>query len=348
MRLTIPCLIALTLAGCRGSDDPQMAFVSERGGAHEIRLLTRSGEDRPLASAVAAGFFPIAFAPRAPSLLAVRVVDGKQGPEEQLMLVPLEGKAAPRPIGPLAARARNASWSPDGRWIAFESSKESFRDLYRMDADGKNVRRLTDDREGNFEPEVSPDGRWIAFVSSRDGDAELYVMPAAGGPARRLTAFHRDDWSPRWSPDGRRIAFLSNREGSDRIYVMNADGSRTERATGGPDLPPDARPDSAEQEMDPAWSPDGRLIAYTLRTRAGTSSIHVTDPVSGTWRGLSDGKGKDWMPAWSPDGRDIAFASERGGDVDLYRMRADGSRVTRLTSARGADWLPRWARQSPD
>ncbi|HLL84472.1 MAG TPA: hypothetical protein VK420_17540, partial [Longimicrobium sp.] len=162
--------------------------------------------------------------------------------------------------------------------------------------------------------------------------------------ARRLTAFHRDDWSPRWSPDGRRIAFLSNREGSDRIYVMNADGSGTERATGGPDLPPDARPDSAGQEMDPAWSPDGRRIAYTFRTRGGKSSIRVTDPASGTGRDLSDGRGKDWMPAWSPDGRHIAFSSERGGDMDLYRMTADGGKVTRLTRARGADWLPRWVR----
>jgi Tol biopolymer transport system component len=336
-------LILLLAAGCRG-DEPQMAFVSERGGTHEIRLLTRGGDDRPLASAGAgAGLFPIAFAPKDPSLLAVRVVDTRAGPEEQLMIVPMSG-GEPRPIGPLAARARNASWSPDGKWIAFESSAQSFRDLYRMSVDGKHVRRLTDNREGNFEPEVSPDGKWIAFVSSRDGDAELYVIPARGGPARRLTAFHRDDWSPRWSPDGRRIAFLSNREGSDRIYVMNADGSGTERATGGPDLPPNARPDSAEQEMDPAWSSDGRLIAYTFRTRGGRSSIRVTDPASGTWRDLSDGKGKDWMPAWSPDGRQIAFSSERGGDMDLYRMTADGKRITRLTSARGADWLPRWVR----
>ena len=341
MRFTIPALLALALAGCQDGDDPQMAFVSERGGAHEIRLLTRSGEDRPLASAVAAGFFPIAFAPKTPSLLAVRVVDGRSGPEEQLMLVSLEGKAAPRPIGPLAARARNASWSPDGGWIVFESSAESFRDLYRMDADGKNVRRLTDNREGNFEPEISPDGRWIAFVSSRDGDAELYVIPAAGGPARRVTAFHRDDWSPRWSPDGRRIAFLSNRDGSDRVYVVNADGSRMARLSGREDAPSSA----SEQEMDPAWSPDGRRIAYTFRTRDGKSAIRVTDADARTTQTLSDGRGKDWMPAWSPDGREIAFASERGGDVDLYRMRADGSRVTRLTSARGADWLPRWVKQ---
>ena len=332
--------LVVLAAGCRGADEPEMAFVSERAGAHEIRLLTRSGEDRPLAATGGGGLFPIAFAPAGPELLAVRVVETESGPEEQLMLVPLAG-GKPRPIGPLAARARNASWSPDGRWIAFESSAESFRDLYRMDADGKGVRRLTDNREGNFEPEVSPDGRSIAFVSSRDGDAEVYVMPAAGGPARRITAFHKDDWNPRWSPDGRRLAFLSSREGSDRIYLVNADGSATLRLTGrGQDTLP-----TNEQEMDPAWSPDGRQVAYTFRPRGGNPSIRVADVAAGTWRTLSDGRGKDWMPTWSPDGRYIAFSSERGGDTDLYRMRADGGGVTRLTEARGADWLPRWVRR---
>jgi Tol biopolymer transport system component len=324
------------LAACaRGDDAPRLAFVSERGGAHEIRVLTRSGADRALADGGGAGLFPIAFAPGAGSLLAVRATDGERGPTEQLVVIPAGG-GTPRPVGPLAARARNAAWSPDGRWIAFESSAESFRDLFRMDADGRNLRRLTDNREGNYEPAISPDGRWIAFVSSRDGDAELYLMPAEGGPARRLTAFHRDDWGPRWSPDGRRIAFISSREGNDRIFVMNADGSGTARATSSPRTPD-------EQELDPAWSPDGRRIAYTFRTRDGRATLRVTDPATGAWRDLSDGRGKDWMPAWSPDGREIAFASERGGDIDLYRMRADGGSVTRLTEARGADWLPRWA-----
>jgi Tol biopolymer transport system component len=339
MRRKSLLVLVLLSAGCRGGDQPQMAFVSERGGAHEIRMLTRSGEDRPLASSAGAGLFPIAFAPKDPSLLAVRVVETERGPEEQLMLVPVAG-GKPRPIGPLAARARNASWSPDGKWIAFESSAGSFRDLYRMDADGKGLRRLTDNREGNFEPEVSPDGRSIAFVSSRDGDAEVYVMPSAGGPARRITAFHKDDWNPRWSPDGRRLAFLSSREGSDRVYLVNADGSATLRLAGRNE----AALSADEQEMDPAWSPDGRHVAYTFRTRGGPTSIRVADVATGTWRNLSDGRGKDWMPAWSPDGRHIAFASERGGDTDLYRMRADGGGVTRLTEASGADWLPRWVR----
>ncbi|HEX8674892.1 MAG TPA: hypothetical protein VF710_23535 [Longimicrobium sp.] len=332
-------LVLIAAAGCHG-EEPQMAFVSERGGTHEIRLLTRSGDDRPLASAGAgAGLFPIAFAPKDPSLLAVRVVDKPTGPEEQLMIVPMDG-GKPRPIGPLAARARNASWSPDGKWIAFESSAQGFRDIYRMTADGKHVRRLTDNREGNFEPEVSPDGKWIAFVSSRDGDAELYVMNARGGAPRRITAFHRDDWSPRWSPEGSRIAFLSNRGNSDRIFIINADGSAIRRLTDRTD----AQPNPDEQEMDPAWSPNGREIAYTFRTRDGRSAIRIGDAATGKWRNVSDGKGKDWMPTWSPDGRQIAFASERAGDTDLYRMTADGKKVTRLTSARGADWLPRWVR----
>ena len=107
----------------------------------------------------------------------------------------------------------------------FESDSASFRDIYRVQADGTGLLRLTSNPQGNFEPAVSPDGQSIAFVSSRDGDAEVYVMGAHGGAVRRLTAFHRDDWAPRWSPDGGRIAFLSNRDGVDRVYVVAADGT---------------------------------------------------------------------------------------------------------------------------
>jgi TolB protein len=310
-------------------------FVSERGGGADVYAIRPSGDGLARLTTSEGDDFPAAVA--ADGRVAVVTVRPGEDAVEAIEIRSGDGRGGARAVVPASARARSPSWSPDGRWLAFEGDRESFRDIYRVAADGRGLTRLTHDREGNFEPAVSPDGRWIAFASSRDGNAELYLMRADGTGQRRLTAFHRDDWGPRWSPDGRWIAFLSNREGRDRILLVRPDGTGLRRLT----------PDSASsdtQEADPAWSPDGSSIAHTRLTSEGIS-IRVTPVGTGAARDVGAGLGPVRQPAWSPDGGHLAFVAGAQGQEDVWIARADGSGATRLTRAPGADWLPRWGRK---
>lgn len=351
--------LLLALAGCRGESGSSapaaaagdtlslaerrgiaatLAFVSERDGDAEVYLLRPDGGGLRRFTASPAADYPAAPSPDGSGLLVVSVTEDSTDHFEELALHPLAG-GKPTPVAPRSARARAPSWGPDGGWLVFESDRASFRDLFRVGRDGGGARRLTDNREGNFEPAVSPDGGWIAFASSRDGDAEIYLMRPDGSGQRRLTAFHRDDWGAQWSPDGKWIAFLSNREGMDRIFVVRPDGTGLRKLAEAPDTGA-ARRDVQEGEH--AWAPDGTRMAYVTRSREGASRVRVADLRTGKHLDVGDGRGKDAMPAWSPDGRFLAFTSDRDGDLELYLARADGTGTTRLTRSPGPDWLPRW------
>ncbi|HEX8694068.1 MAG TPA: hypothetical protein VF746_16725 [Longimicrobium sp.] len=315
----------------------RIVFVSERDGNAEVYSILPSGEGLRRLTRDPRADFPGPPAPDGRTLVVVSVREEGGGHVEQLGLLPLDGGAL-QPLGPASARARSPSWGPDGSWLAFESDRASFRDVFRVGRDGGGLRRLTEDAAGSFEPEVSPDGAWIAFASSRDGDAEVYVMRADGSDERRLTAFHRDDWAPRWAPDGRTLAFLSAREGADRVFLVGSDGTGLRKLSAAGDTGA-ARAD--RQEADPAWSPEGARVAHTLRTRDGGSRIRVADIATGAVREVA-GAAKAQQPAWSPDGRYLAFTADADGDPELWIARADGSGATRLTRSPGPDWLPRW------
>ncbi len=351
-RSTLVLAAALAAAGCQRAESAEpgtaalprrelrglagsIVFVSERDGHADVYAVRPDGSGLRRLTETTSQDYPAAPSPDGASLLTVSATGEGPSQLERLVLLPLRGDGEARPVGPLAGRARSPSWSPDGTWFVFESDSASFRDLYRVRADGTGLVRITSNVQGNFEPAVSPDGKSIAFVSSRDGDAEVYVMRADGGEARRLTAFHRDDWAPRWSPDGGRIAFLSSRDGVDRVYVVGADGTGL-RALGA------AGADTSVSEADPAWSPDGRRMAVTLRTRGGGSLVGVVDVAGGSVRVVSATDEAASMPAWSPDGRHLVYTADRDDDADLRIVRADGSAGATVVRSPGPDWLPRW------
>ena len=198
------------------------------------------------------------------------------------------------------------AWSPDGRQIAFGSSRDGGWDIYVINADGSGLRRLTTHSARDDSPAWSPDGRQIAFTSDRDGDFEIHVMNADGSNIRRVTDHPAEDGDPNWSPDGGRITFTSSRDGNHEIYVINVDGSGTRRVTDFPD------PGRAIQ---PDWSSDGNTIVFTLTDLS--IGVYIVSADGGQPYRLTQGGGG---PNWAPDGARFVYAS---GNLQI--MNADGS-----------------------
>ena len=230
-----------------------------------------------------------------------------------------------------AAGPRDGSpaWSPDGARLAFYSERDGNADIYVMDADGGNLRRLTADASDEGYPSWSPDGRTITFDSDRAGNFEIFAMNADGGGVRRLTTHPSRDVSATWAPDGSAIAFMSDRDGGFEIYLMDPDGSNPRRVT------------TTGSSWFPVWSPDsGRLAFHVGR------DVHTMPRDGGELRRLTRDPDNGMYPSWAPDGARLAFMSWRGGRTELYVMKADGSDQRKLLTLERGDAIdPRW---SPD
>ena len=116
-----------------------------------------------------------------------------------------------------------------------------------MDADGKNVRRLTYDGTYNTHPAWSPDGRWIAYESRLQGQFDIWLIDPDGSVNVPLVSHPRSDESPTWAPDGRKIAFSSTRRGRADIYVVDVSGGNLRRLTR-----------NAGNNTSPSWGPFSR------------------------------------------------------------------------------------------
>ena len=227
-----------------------------------------------------------------------------------------------------------AAWSPDASRIVFVASGNSGRnDLYVIDADGQNRRRLTDTPDEEGIPAWSPMGDTIAVAIPMGGDAEIYLLDAETGViVSQLTDNDGiDDFMPAWSPDGSQIAYVTRdgAAGSQQIHVMSVDGENSVQLT-----------DNDVDDYYPAWSPDGETIAF-VSSRVGEQTLFTMGIDGSDQRQLTDGETRASRPAWSPDGRTIAYHTSLDSDWAIELINLATQTVIRLVES-GVH--PAWSR----
>lgn len=249
--------------------------------------------------------------------------------------------------------------SPDGRWVAYTvrtldpKADSSNTDVYMIPFAGGPAVRLTASPKAETRPRFSPDGRYLAFLSGRDGKKnQVWLLDRRGGEAVKLTSYKADVSDLAWSPDGKRLALVvgdvdpddedekaeGDKEGLPRtpkpivvhrlqfkrdgegylrdlrqhLYVFDVESKASTQITSGP-----------YDDSEPAWSPDGRLLAFTSnRTQEpdanDNSDVFVIEAKAGQKpRAVTASPATDRDPAFSPDGRWLAYL-EGGDPKDIW------------------------------
>lgn len=233
--------------------------------------------------------------------------------------------------------ADSPTWSPDSSQLALGGCCEAGYDIYVVNADGNDVRRVTDERDngvdGAFMPAWSPDGAKIAYSvtrydeGSQDETHGISIVNVDGGVPVVITWSSNHDDMPVWSPDGTKIAFLRLApDGYSDVFVASTVGELTE--------PVRLSSPSVHATSLPNWTSDSQEVLFSARRLDNDNQGIYIVSVDGTLERvlLEDAFAGD--PTWSPDGRWIAFVRDDAGSglVAIWQMRTDGTGQTELAS----------------
>lgn len=205
-------------------------------------------------------------------------------------------------------------WHPQRDELVFVSGRDGGARVWHMDLRSRQLRALTSGAQTWLYPRWSPDGGQVVAMYGDSGDHNIYIIDARGGKeARALTRWRFDDISPSWSPDGKYVAFYSNYNEDDNphrwsIIVLAVDGS-----DGADPEVMKARVVAADVQPDvdhgPAWSPDGRYIAYVRRERQDYNPIFIADLKAGQQHRFETGTRMNRDISFSAQGR-LAFRAQ--------------------------------------
>jgi len=267
--------------------------------------------------------------------------------------------------------------SPDGDRIVFvvtqasEQGDEYSSNIWMVHSSGGQPRRFTAGPRRDYGPRWSLDGKCLAFFSDREsrGRSQLYVMPSDGGEAVKITDLENGlaGASPVWSPDGTRLAFTARvggwqepkdekERGKSRparvittaMYKFDGEGFTHDRPTEVFVIPakggePRQLTRAGVPAAWPAWSPDGRFVAFVSDHRPNwdedwTTDIFVVSADGGESRRLTDTAGPVGQPTFSPDGRTIVYVGHRyprddGRNAHLFSVPIEGGKAVCLSES---------------
>ncbi|MCB0595011.1 MAG: TolB family protein [Lewinellaceae bacterium] len=255
---------------------------------------------------------------------------------------------------------RYASYSPDGQWIVFESDRNGRWDIFLMDAEGGQLSQLTDLPAGCRRPSWHPNGRKVLFESTRNGATALFEIHTDGSGQKELlrldtetdaglfaryapdgsriayalkesetnfnlylysivedrsTALFTDEYRnvyPQWHPSGKEILFFSRHETNnedDEIYRMNLKTGKLKRLTNWP-----------QHNFCPAWSADGRRIAYVTSMEGRRPEIYIMKRNGRGRQRITFNEDGDTLPHWHPGGGKLLITGYRGNNFEICEI----------------------------
>jgi Tol biopolymer transport system component len=246
----------------------------------------------------------------------------------------------------------HSTLTPDGATVVYSQVNANNSSIMSVPQAGGTPTELNRGSDWSLVPNVSPDGARIAFTSDVDGNYEIYTMTIDGSDVQQLTFTDPpiQHVGPKYSPDGLLILYATDEDEIDPaneqdIWVMPTNGGAATRLT-----------NTINDRESRGWSPDGmQIVTQTVVNGVGQLLIlnadgsglrQITDFAANTPMfspgGIFPNMAGAVTPAWSPNGDWIALASNHVGNYEIYRIRPDGSALTRLTQTPEAELSVSW------
>ncbi len=229
-----------------------------------------------------------------------------------------------------------ATWSPDGSMIAFQSKQDGpLSQIYVMNTDGSNKRRVSDGNGFAGQPAWSPDSKMVTYVSGAEqvagAEREVYIAPVDGGTPTQVSSIGGSLTNPIWSPDGKTIACLQVLGDRDyKLLLMNTDGANLRTL------------DEGLVIRAPSFSPAGDAIVYYTVSDVN-NNINIYDLTTDRNLSVTKSQGDNYNPVWSPDGSMIAWASTPGNSPHKIAIaNRDGTNRQTVSSGDGDDSQVAW------
>jgi TolB protein len=215
--------------------------------------------------------------------------------------------------------------------IAFVYKKGSKSDLYSINYDGSELKRITNHQSIIIAPRWSPDGTFLAFTSFKDGRPEVYIRNFKNGTEKKVASFEGLNLCGSFSPDGGKLLLTLSKEGNEELYVLEIDTLKLKRLTNNYFI-----------DVSPAWSPDGNKIVF-VSNRSGSPQIYTMDTEGNNVKRITFEGSYNTSPSWSPRGGRIAYEGLINDKYQIFSIDEEGNNLLQLTSDAADNESPSWS-----